>query len=74
MAAGALAAIIEAFYEWTQPFAAEWDLGYKLAHLGFLTASGIVVAGVGGWLLTRALARAGVLDAFGPGRDAVTET
>jgi energy-coupling factor transport system substrate-specific component len=73
MAAGALSAIIEAFYEWTQPFTAAWDFGYKLAHLGFLTLSGIVVAGIGGWLLTRALARAGVLDAFGPGRDEVTD-
>jgi energy-coupling factor transport system substrate-specific component len=57
-------------YEWTQPFAAAWDFGYKLAHLGFLTISGIVVAGIGSWLLVAALARAGVLDAFGPGRDA----
>ncbi|MBC7632843.1 ECF transporter S component [Aeromicrobium sp.] len=73
MAAGAGAAIIEAFYEWTQPFTAEWDFGYKLAHLGFLTLSGIVVAGIGGWLLVRALAQTGVLDAFGPGRDAADE-
>lgn len=73
MAAGAGAAIIEAFYEWTQPFTAEWGFGYKLAHLGFLTASGILVAGVGGWLLVRALAQTGVLDAFGPGRDAAGE-
>jgi energy-coupling factor transport system substrate-specific component len=70
MASAALAAVIEAVYEWTQPFAAAWDFGYKLAHLGFLTISGIVVAGIGSWLLVAALARAGVLDAFGPGRDA----
>ncbi|MGH3457260.1 ECF transporter S component [Aeromicrobium sp.] len=73
MAAGALAGIVEAFYEWTQPFTAAWDFGYKLAHLGFLTLAGIVIAGIGGWLLVQALARAGVLDAFGPGRDAATE-
>lgn len=73
MAAGAGAAIIEAFYEWTQPFTAAWDFGYKLAHLGFLTASGIVVAGLGGWLLVRALAQTGALDAFGPGREAAGE-
>ena len=69
MAAGAGAAIIEAFYEWTQ-FARGWGWDYKLAHLGFLTLSGIVVAGLGGWLLVRALATAGVLDAFGAGREA----
>jgi energy-coupling factor transport system substrate-specific component len=67
--AAALAAMTEALYEWTMPFAAEWDFGYKLAHMGFLTLSGIVVAGIGGWLLVQALARTGVLDAFGPGRD-----
>ncbi|MEJ7635012.1 ECF transporter S component [Aeromicrobium sp.] len=73
MLAGAGAAIVEAFYEWTQPFTAEWDLGYKLAHLGFLTTAGVVVAGAGGWLLVRALAETGVLDAFGAGRDAAGE-
>jgi energy-coupling factor transport system substrate-specific component len=73
MAAAAGAGIIEAFYEWTQPFTAAWDFGYKLAHLGFLTGSGIVIAGLGGWLLVRALAETGVLDAFGPGREAAGE-
>ncbi|MEH3034125.1 MAG: ECF transporter S component [Aeromicrobium erythreum] len=72
MAAGAGAAVIEAFYEWTQ-FARGWGWDYKLAHLGFLTLSGIVVAGLGGWLLVRALASAGVLDAFGAGREAAGE-
>ncbi|HWV27187.1 MAG TPA: ECF transporter S component [Aeromicrobium sp.] len=66
--AGALAGVFEAFYEWGAYYA-DWDLGYKLAHLGFLTLSGLVVAGVGGFLLVRALARAGVLDPFGPGRE-----
>ena len=73
MVAGAGAAILEAFYEWTQPFTAEWSLGERLAHLGFLTASGFLVAGLGGWLLVRALAETGVLDAFGAGRDAARE-
>jgi energy-coupling factor transport system substrate-specific component len=73
MAAGALAATLETFYEWTQPFAAAWDMGYKLAYLGFFVVSGMVVAGIGGWLLVQALARTGVLDAFGPGRDAAAE-
>lgn len=70
MAAAAAAAVIEAVYEWTQPFAKEWDFGYKLAHLGFLALSGVLVAGVGGWFLVRALAKTGVLDSFGVGREA----
>lgn len=73
MAAAALSAVVEAFYEWTQPFTAEWDLGHKLAHLGFLTTSGVLLAGLGGWLLVRALARTGALDAFGPGRESADE-
>ena len=56
-----------------QPFTADWDFGYKLAHLGFFTALGRRRGRGRRWLLTRALARAGVLDAFGPGREAVTE-
>lgn len=70
--AGALAAAFEAVYEWTSYYA-DWNLGYRLAHLGFFVVSGVVVAGLGGWLLTRALARAGVLDAFGPGREQAHE-
>lgn len=66
---GALAAILEAFYEWTQYYAGSgWE--YRLAHLGFLTLSGLVVAGIGSWFLVKALAEAGVLDAFEPGREA----
>ena len=47
--------------------------GPGVQHLGFLTASGIALAGAAGWLLVRALAKTGVLDAFGPGRDAAAE-
>lgn len=70
--AGALAGAFESFYEWTSYYA-DWDLPYKLAHLGFFGLSGAVVAGVGGWLLVQGLARAGVLDAFGPGREHARE-
>jgi energy-coupling factor transport system substrate-specific component len=70
--AGALAGAFESFYEWSSYYA-DWDLAYKLAHLGFFALSGAVVAGVGGWLLVQALARAGVLDAFGPGREHARE-
>lgn len=70
--AGAAAAVPEALYEWAVYYR-DWDLQYRLAHLGFFVLSGIVLAGVGGWLLTRALTRTGVLDAFGPGREVAVE-
>lgn len=71
-AAGALAGVFEALYEW-QIWYDYWDLGYRLAHLGIFVVSGAVIAGAGGWLLVRALARAGALDSFGAGREAATE-
>jgi len=66
--AGGLAAAFGAVYEWTSYYS-YYDFGYKLAHLGFFVVSGVLVAGLGGWALTRALAKAGVLDAFGAGRE-----
>jgi len=69
---GAMAGVLESFYEWSSYYS-DWDLGYRLAYLGFFALSGAVVAGAGGWLLVRALALAGVLDAFGPGRERAAE-
>lgn len=48
---------------------AEFDLADKLAYLAAMGLSGLVVAGVGGWMLTRALARAGALSAFPAGQE-----
>lgn len=70
--AGALAAVIESVYEW-HAYYDYWGFGYQLAYLGFFAVSGAVIAGVGGHALVRALARAGVLDAFGPGREQAHE-
>ncbi len=67
--AGAMAGAVESVYEWFAYYEGVFSTSDRLAHLGFFALSGAVVAGGGGWLLTRALARAGVLDAFGPGRD-----
>lgn len=67
--AGAMAGAIESVYEWNAYYEGVFSGSDKLAHLGFFALSGAVIAGAGGWLLTRALARAGVLDSFGPGRD-----
>lgn len=67
--AGAVAGAIESVYEWFAYYEGVFSTSDRLAHLGFFALSGAAIAGGGGWLLTRALARAGVLDAFGPGRD-----
>lgn len=66
--AGVLAATLESVYEWYAYFP---DLPFRdqLAYLGFFALSGALVAGVGGWLLVRALAAAGALDAFAAGRE-----
>jgi energy-coupling factor transport system substrate-specific component len=47
----------------------DWSFGYKLAYLGCMSLSGIVLAGILGWVLTRALARAGALGALPPGQE-----
>lgn len=65
---GAFAAIFEFAYEWD----AYWQgttLGFRLGYVGFFALSGAVVAGVGGWLLTRALAASGSIDALPAGRE-----
>jgi energy-coupling factor transport system substrate-specific component len=68
IAAGALAGPLEAGYEATN-WIKDWALGWKLAYAGILTTSGAVVAGAGGWLLTKALAKAGALGAFPAGQE-----
>ncbi len=59
-------------YEWNA-YWVDWDWAYKFAYLGFFGMSGIVIAGLGGFYLVQALARAGVLDAFPVGREQVDE-
>lgn len=68
MLGGALAACLEFLYEWN----AYWQgttLGFKLGYLGFFVVSGALVAGLGGWALTRALAATGAVDALPAGRE-----
>lgn len=48
---------------------AEWVLADKVAYLGALAVSGAFLAGVLGWVLVRALARAGALSAFPAGQE-----
>jgi energy-coupling factor transport system substrate-specific component len=47
-----------------------YSAAWQSAYLLLATLSGALVAGVGGWALTRALARTGVLSAFASGRTA----
>jgi energy-coupling factor transport system substrate-specific component len=68
-AAGALAALFEAVFEWVQYYA-DYSMGWKVAYAAIFAVSGAVVAGVGGWLLTRALAETGALSPFPPGQEA----
>jgi len=69
---GALAGILEAGYEATN-YIVDYSVADKLAYAGCFAVSGAVIAGIGGWLLVRALGRAGVLDAFGVGRELAGE-
>lgn len=66
--AGGLSAPFEAVYEWFV-YWTDWGMGYKVAYAAILTVAGAVIAGGLGWLLTRALARAGALNAFPPGQE-----
>lgn len=63
-AAGVAMGVFESFV-WYPEFSA----GAKLVYVGAGALSGAVIAGIGGWLLVRALARTGVLDAFASGRE-----
>ena len=69
MLGGAAAALFEFLYEWH----AYWQgttAGFKISYLAFFMLSGAVVAGLGGWSLTRALAATGAIDALPAGREA----
>lgn len=72
MLGGALAAGLEFLYEWH----AYWQgttAGFKLGYLGFFVISGAVVAGLGGWAITRALAASGAVDSLPAGRAAARD-
>lgn len=68
MLAGAGAAVGEWLHDMPLYYA---DLGFELqlAIGAFMLISGVLIAGLGSWLLVRALARTGVLSAFPSGRE-----
>lgn len=48
-----------------------WSLGWQLTQVALAAVSGLVIAGLGSWALTRALAQTGALDQFPSGRERV---
>jgi energy-coupling factor transport system permease protein len=67
--AGALAGLAATLFD-----AFVWYPGYswatfRLPYIGLAIISSVVIAGAGGWALTRALAQTGVLDRFPSGRE-----
>lgn len=68
-AAGALAAVLEiVLYEWWA-YVPEFSPAWKVAYLACGVLSGLVIAGLGAFMLVKALAATGVLDAFPPGEE-----
>jgi energy-coupling factor transport system substrate-specific component len=62
--AGASAALLDIVFYYPQ-----WSGAWQLTYTGVLMLSSAVIAGVGGWLLVRALAGTGVLAPFAAGRE-----
>lgn len=63
-AAGAAAALLD-----VAMFYPDWDATWQLAYGVLVVISSAVIAGLGSWLLVRALAPTGVLSAFAAGRE-----
>lgn len=63
-AAGGAAALLDIVF-----YYGAWSGGYQLAYTGVLIGSSALIAGLGSWVLVRALARTGVLAPFAAGRD-----
>lgn len=68
MAAGGAAGVAGALLDLAFYYP-EWGVDWMLLYTGLVTASSALIAGLGGWLLVRALARTGVLGAFPVGRE-----
>jgi energy-coupling factor transport system substrate-specific component len=68
MLAGAGAAVGEWLHD-MPIYYPDLEFGVQLAIGAFMLDSGVLIAGLGSWLLVRALARTGVLNAFPAGRE-----
>jgi energy-coupling factor transport system substrate-specific component len=70
--AGALAGLGATLFDALYWYRGTSWASFRLPYIGFGVLSSLVIAGIGGWALTRALAQTGVLDRFASGRDRVT--
>jgi energy-coupling factor transport system substrate-specific component len=61
--AGAMAAVLDLVYWYPV-----WTAGWKLTYVAVVVASTVVICGLGGMALVRALARTGALSSFASGR------
>ena len=64
--AGAMAAVLDLVYWYPV-----WTAGWKLTYGAVVVASTVVICGIGGMALVRALARTGALSSFASGRTRV---
>jgi len=62
-AAGLAAAVLDLFFYYPT-----WHMSWKLSYVSIVMVSSMVIAGLGGLYLVRALARTGVLQPFASGR------
>ena len=63
-AAGVAGALLDLAFYYPQ-----WGTDWMLLYTGLVAASSALIAGLGGWLLVRALSRTGVLSAFPAARE-----
>jgi len=74
MLAGLASAVFEvAGYEWWSYYA-DYAWSWKLVYLATFAVSGAVIAGLGGLLIVRGLARAGAVNAMPPGQEELERT
>jgi energy-coupling factor transport system substrate-specific component len=64
--AGAMAAVLDLVYWYPL-----WAAGWKVTYVAVVVASTVVICGIGGMALVRALARTGALSSFASGRTRV---
>lgn len=68
--AGAAAGLACGLMDTTFGSAVVWEAGFRALYVGCSIVSGAVIAGLGGWAATRALASTGALTSFAAGRSA----
>lgn len=74
MLAGIASAAFEVVgYEWWSYYA-DYAWSWKLVYLATFAVSGAVIAGLGGLLIVRGLARAGAVNAMPPGQEELERT